>query len=252
MPPRTNASCAWRSPKRKKASATPAPIPPSARCSSTGGRVVARGHHRDAGQPHAEVACLQSAKSRSRKATVLFVTLEPCSTTGRTPPCTEAIIAAGIREVVVGAIDVNPRHAGRGLELLRAAGVKVRVGVLEQECIALNEAFNHWIQTKRPFVIAKCGMSLDGKLTRPPGEPPWITSAAAREHANRLRSKVDAILVGAETVRQDNPRLTVRAVDREATTVARRPHPLRGSCRNARIFSRIDSRSARWFFAIEN
>ncbi|MEP6821747.1 MAG: bifunctional diaminohydroxyphosphoribosylaminopyrimidine deaminase/5-amino-6-(5-phosphoribosylamino)uracil reductase RibD [Chthoniobacterales bacterium] len=176
------------------------------------GKIVARGHHEGAGQPHAEVTCLQSAKVPIRKGSVLYVTLEPCSTTGRTPPCTQAIIDAGIKEVVVGAVDVNPRHAGRGLELLRAAGIKVRVGILEHECIALNEAFNHWIQTKRPFVIAKCGMSLDGRLTRPDGESQWITSEAAREHANRMRSEVDAILVGAETVRQDNPRLTVRAV----------------------------------------
>ncbi|MEO5720205.1 MAG: bifunctional diaminohydroxyphosphoribosylaminopyrimidine deaminase/5-amino-6-(5-phosphoribosylamino)uracil reductase RibD [Chthoniobacterales bacterium] len=178
----------------------------------TGGTVVAQGHHQGAGQPHAEVACFESAKEPIQKSSVLYVTLEPCSTTGRTPPCTDAIIAAGVREVVVGAVDVNPRHAGRGVELLRAAGVKVHVGVLEHECIALNEAFNHWIQTKRPFVIAKCGMSLDGKLTRPPGEPTFLTGTAAREQANRLRKNVDAILVGAETVRQDNPRLTVRAV----------------------------------------
>ncbi len=175
------------------------------------GKVVARGHHEGAGKPHAEVTCLRSAETPVRKGSVLYVTLEPCSTTGRTPPCTQAIIAAGIKEVVVGAIDVNPRHGGRGLEVLRAAGIKVRVGILERECVALNEAFNHWIQTKRPFVIAKCGMSLDGRLTRPEGEPSWITSEAAREHANRFRSEVDAILVGAETVRRDNPRLTVRS-----------------------------------------
>ena len=100
-----------------------------------GGKIVARGHHQGAGQPHAEVACLAAAKGPMAKGAVLFVTLEPCSTTGRTPPCTEAIIAAGIREVVIGAIDVNPRHSGRGIELLRAAGVKVRVGILEQMCI---------------------------------------------------------------------------------------------------------------------
>lgn len=175
-------------------------------------RVIARGHHSEAGKPHAEVACLRAAKSPIPKDAVLFVTLEPCSTAGRTPPCVKAIIAAGIREVVVGAIDVNPRHSGRGLEMLRAAGVKIHTGVLEKECQILNEAFNHWIQTKRPFVIAKCGMSLDGKLTRPPGESQWITSAAARKRANQMRTQVDAILVGAETVRKDDPRLTVRAV----------------------------------------
>jgi diaminohydroxyphosphoribosylaminopyrimidine deaminase/5-amino-6-(5-phosphoribosylamino)uracil reductase len=107
---------------------------------------------------------------------------------------------------------VNPRHAGRGLRALEEAGVSVRSGVLADGCAAINEAFNKWIQTGRPFVIAKCGMSLDGRLTRPPGEERWLTSAAARAHAHRLRAEVDAILVGAETVRADNPRLTVRGV----------------------------------------
>ena len=176
------------------------------------GKIIARGHHRGAGQPHAEVACLRSINTPIPKTAVLYITLEPCSTTGRTPPCTEAIIAAGIRHVVIGAIDVNPRHRGRGIKMLRAAGVDVRSGIMEQECMALNEMFNHWIQTKRPFVIAKCGLSLDGKLTRPSDESQWITSAAARAHANCFRSQVDAILVGAETVRSDNPRLTVREV----------------------------------------
>ncbi|MEP6811213.1 MAG: bifunctional diaminohydroxyphosphoribosylaminopyrimidine deaminase/5-amino-6-(5-phosphoribosylamino)uracil reductase RibD, partial [Chthoniobacterales bacterium] len=153
-------------------------------------RVVARGHHRGAGQSHAEIACLQSSSRPVKKSDVLYVTLEPCSTTGRTPPCTEAIIEAGIREVVIGAIDLNPRHAGKGVKILGAAGIKVRVGVLEQQCRDLNETFNHWIQTQRPFVIAKCGMTLDGRLTRPPGESAWITSAASRRHANMFRREV--------------------------------------------------------------
>lgn len=142
----------------------------------------------------------------------MYVTLEPCSTTGRTGPCTEAIIGSGVKTVVIGAVDPNPRHAGRGIELLKAAGLNVRVNVLADACSALNKPFNKWIQTGRPYVIAKCGMSLDGRLTPPPGEERWITSTASRRHANRLRAQVDAILVGAETVRVDNPRLTVRAV----------------------------------------
>jgi diaminohydroxyphosphoribosylaminopyrimidine deaminase/5-amino-6-(5-phosphoribosylamino)uracil reductase len=112
--------------------------------------------------------------------------------------------------VVVGAIDPNPQHAGRGLQMLRDAGLDVRSGVLEEECTALNEAFNKWIRTKRPLVIAKCGMSIDGRLTRLLGEERWLTSAASRRHANRIRGEVDAILIGAETLRQDNPRLTAR------------------------------------------
>lgn len=173
-------------------------------------RIIARGHHRAAGLPHAEAVCIAASKGRAPRGTTLYVTLEPCSTTGRTPPCTQAIIAAGILRVVVGAIDVNPRHAGRGLALLQKAGIEVQSGVLAEECARLNETFNHWVLTRRPFVIAKCGMSLDGRLTRPPGESQWLTSAAARTHANRLRGEVDAILVGAETVRADNPRLTAR------------------------------------------
>ena len=176
------------------------------------GKVAARGHHREAGAPHAEIECLQDFGRRVPSRASLFVTLEPCSTTGRTGPCTEAIIAAGVKTVVVGAIDPNPRHAGRGVALLQDAGVTVRTGVLADECTALNHAFNKWITTGRPLVIAKCGMSLDGRLTTPPGEDRWITSPASRRHANRLRAAVDAILVGAETVRADNPRLTVRAL----------------------------------------
>jgi diaminohydroxyphosphoribosylaminopyrimidine deaminase/5-amino-6-(5-phosphoribosylamino)uracil reductase len=175
-------------------------------------QIIARGYHRAAGLPHAEVECLQNARGGVPKDATLYVTLEPCSTEGRTAACTAAILEAGIRNVVIGATDVNPRHTGNGMKVLEHAGVAVRSGVLANECAALNDAFEKWIQTKRPLVIAKCGMSLDGRLTRAPGEERWLTSAAARKHANRLRSEVDAILVGAETVRADNPRLTVREV----------------------------------------
>ena len=175
------------------------------------GRVVARGHHRRAGAPHAEIECLDSYGESISPDLILYVTLEPCSTTGRTPPCSEALIARGIRNVVIGAEDPNPAHSGRGIAFLRAAGIRVKAGVLEAECSGMNRAFNHWIRTKNPWVIAKCAMTLDGRLTRPPGEDRWITSPAARRHANRFRATVDAILVGAETARADDPRLTVRA-----------------------------------------
>ena len=178
-----------------------------------GGRIVARGFHRRAGLPHAEIEALRALqKPALAKGATIYVTLEPCSTHGRTPPCVEAIVAAGFRRVVIGTIDPNPAHAGRGVKLLRAAGIAVTTGVLEAECRALNAAFNHWIVTKMPLVIAKAGMSLDGRLTRPPGEGQWLTNAAARADAHRLRAQVDAILIGAETLRQDNPRLTVRGV----------------------------------------
>ena len=175
------------------------------------GRIVARGHHKCAGLPHAELECLRSFKKPIPRNSILYVTLEPCSTTGRTGPCTDEIVEAGVRRIVIGATDPNPRHAGRGIEVLKNAGLDVRAGVLADECSALNEAFDKWIRTQRPFVIAKCGMTLDGRLSAPPGETRWITSAASRRHARQLRAEVDAILIGAETLRTDNPRLTVRS-----------------------------------------
>src|ERR1044072_3458612 len=174
-------------------------------------KIVAKGHHKRAGGPHAELECLRQVKNPVPKNAILYVTLEPCSTRGKTGPCTDAIVAAGVRRIVIGAVDPNPRHAGRGIEQLRKAGLEVRSGVLAGECSALNEAFNKWIQTRRPFVIAKCGMSLDGRLSAPPREPQWITSLPSRRHARQLRGQVDAILIGAGTLRTDDPRLTVRA-----------------------------------------
>lgn len=175
-------------------------------------RIVARGYHRRAGEPHAEVECLQTLRSRPPANATLYVTLEPCSTIGRTGACTDAIIGAGIRNVVIGALDPNLQHCGSGIDILRAAGIAVRSGVLADECSALNEPFNKWIVTGKPFVVAKCGMSLDGRLTRPSREGRWLTGSAARQHAHRLRANVDAIVVGAETIRSDNPRLTVRGI----------------------------------------
>jgi diaminohydroxyphosphoribosylaminopyrimidine deaminase/5-amino-6-(5-phosphoribosylamino)uracil reductase len=175
-------------------------------------RIVAKGHHRKAGCAHAEIDCLRDFGAPIPAHATLYVTLEPCSTAGRTAACTDAIIKTGVRNVVIGATDPNPRHSGGGIVELRNAGVRVRDGILAEECTRLNEAFNKWIVTGQPFVIAKCGMSLDGRLTRPPGESQWITGREARRDAHELRARVDAVLVGAETVRADNPRLTVRGV----------------------------------------
>src|SRR6266545_3588863 len=177
-------------------------------------RIVAKGHHREAGRDHAEIECLRDFGAPVPARATLYVTLEPCSTAGRTAPCTDAILSAGVKNVVVGTTDVNPRHSGKGIVQLRNAGVNVREGILTDECAQINEAFNEWIVTGRPFVIAKCGMSLDGRLTQSPVEPRWITGPSARRHARELRARVDAVLVGAETVRADNPRLTVRGTPR--------------------------------------
>ncbi|MBL9117547.1 MAG: bifunctional diaminohydroxyphosphoribosylaminopyrimidine deaminase/5-amino-6-(5-phosphoribosylamino)uracil reductase RibD [Verrucomicrobiaceae bacterium] len=177
------------------------------------GEVIGKGWHRRAGEPHAEIEALRDANERSPNAVLgatIYVTLEPCSTHGRTPPCTEAILAAGLARVVYGASDPNPGHCGRADDLLRARGVQVASGVLQKECEKLIQPFAKWITTGLPYVIAKAGLSLDGKITRPTGEPQWITSEQARAHAQTTRRQVDAILVGAETVRKDNPRLTLR------------------------------------------
>ena len=172
-------------------------------------RIIARGFHRKAGVEHAEINCLR--KVRDVRDAVLYVTLEPCSTHGRTPPCVDYIISRGIERVVIGVRDSNPRHHELGIAALRAAGVEVTTSVLENECGQLNESYNKWIVTGEPFVIAKCAMSLDGRLTRPANESRWLSSPGARQHAKQFRAQLDAILVGAETIRRDNPLLTTRA-----------------------------------------
>jgi diaminohydroxyphosphoribosylaminopyrimidine deaminase/5-amino-6-(5-phosphoribosylamino)uracil reductase len=178
---------------------------------SARGKLLASGWHRAAGCPHAEIEAIRRlARPSLARGATLFVTLEPCSTHGRTPPCVDAIIAAGFARVAAGAVDPNPRHAGRGLRLLRKAGIDAASGILAEECAALNRAFNRWIVTGLPLVIAKCALSLDGRITRRPGEGQWLTGERARADAHRLRAQVDAILIGAGTLRADNPRLTVR------------------------------------------
>jgi len=171
------------------------------------GRIVARGWHRAAGKPHAEIEALRAV--RNARGATLYVTLEPCSTHGRTPPCTEAIFAAGIARVCYGARDPNPRHAGRADRILAAAGVAVTGGVLEEECAEINRAWNKWIATGLPYVVAKVAMPLDGRIGSPP-EGRWISNERSRADAMKFRAGMQAILVGGETVRIDDPQLTVR------------------------------------------
>jgi diaminohydroxyphosphoribosylaminopyrimidine deaminase/5-amino-6-(5-phosphoribosylamino)uracil reductase len=180
------------------------------------GKIIGRGWHRQAGLPHAEIEALCDAQKHGRgvKGATLFVTLEPCSTHGRTPPCTEAIIAAGIKRVVVGAQDPNPRHAGKGFAILKRSGIQVvRCDQkILTECEHLNEAFDHWIVHRTPFVTVKAAMTLDGKIATASGESKWITSEESREHAMELRRGADAVLVGVNTILADDPSLTVRRV----------------------------------------
>jgi len=187
-----------------------------------GGRVIGQGWHHQAGQPHAEIEALHDARRRKndpRNAT-LYVTLEPCCTHGRTPPCTEAIIHAGIRTVVVGATDPNPQHCGKAFSILKRAGITVRHGVLRQECERLNESFNHWIVHGTPWVIVKAAMTLDGKIATAAGESKWITSPQSRAYATRLRLGADAILVGINTILADDPALTFRPVNMRSSQTA--------------------------------
>jgi diaminohydroxyphosphoribosylaminopyrimidine deaminase/5-amino-6-(5-phosphoribosylamino)uracil reductase len=174
-----------------------------------GGKIVGRGYHRFAGGDHAEIAALKQAGVKARGAT-LYITLEPCCHQGRTPPCARALIRAGIKEVVAGARDPNPKVAGRGLRQLRRAGVGVRVGLLEAQCHELIEAFTKFITKGLPFVILKLAATLDGKIATAAGDARWISSAQSRDSVHRLRNEVDALLVGSATVRADDPQLTCR------------------------------------------
>ena len=176
------------------------------------GGIIGQGWHRRAGHPHAEIEALRDAQRRERsvRGATLYVTLEPCSTHGRTPPCTEAILAAGIQRVVVAASDPNPAHQGRGLALLERAGIEVNVGLLADEANETNEAFRHWIVHGTPWVTVKAGMSLDGKIATVRGESRWITSEKSRVLGMKMRAGTDAIIVGVNTVLADDPSLTVR------------------------------------------
>ena len=174
------------------------------------GEIVAEGFHAKAGEPHAEIMALRALGRKPEPDATLYVTLEPCCTHGRTPPCTAAIIAAGIKRVVVGANDPNPQHAGRGFEVLRAAGVEVEVGVLGEECADLNLIFNHWIVRNSPLVAAKIATTIDGRIACRTGESKWITGELARADVMRWRRLFPAIAVGAGTVASDDPQLTAR------------------------------------------
>jgi diaminohydroxyphosphoribosylaminopyrimidine deaminase/5-amino-6-(5-phosphoribosylamino)uracil reductase len=190
-----------------------------------GGRVLARGYHHRAGEAHGEMDALGKLGFRAPGAT-LYVTLEPCNHDGRTGPCAPAVLRAGVRRVVVGCRDPNPRVKGGGLTLLRRGGVTVECGCLAAECQALNRPFFQWVTTGRPLVTLKVAATLDGFIapaTPPVGEVQWVTGPAARRVAHELRADHDAILVGAGTVLADDPQLTVRGIPGAAPTTSDRP-----------------------------
>ncbi|UCZ54703.1 bifunctional diaminohydroxyphosphoribosylaminopyrimidine deaminase/5-amino-6-(5-phosphoribosylamino)uracil reductase RibD [Bacillus shivajii] len=175
-------------------------------------QVVGMGAHLKAGENHAERNAIEMAKEKCRGATI-YVTLEPCSHHGRTPPCADAIIEAGIRKVVVASVDPNPKVAGSGIQKLREANIEVETNMMKEEADAINKVFFHYIQTKKPFVTLKSATSLDGKIATNTGESQWITGEEARYDVHNLRHEHDSILVGVNTVLVDNPSLTTRLSD---------------------------------------
>ncbi len=200
------------------------------------GKIIAEGYHKKAGTPHAEVIAIDRAGEKARGA-ALYVSLEPCCHKDkRTPPCTQKIISAGIRKVVIAMKDPNPKVSGRGVEELERAGIRVVSGILEQKARQLNEYYIKHITTGMPFVILKVAMTLDGKIATPEGESRWITGEAARKMVHRLRGSVDAVLTAVGTVRADDPSLTCRAPGgRDPLRVIIDPHLETGV--SARVFS---------------
>jgi diaminohydroxyphosphoribosylaminopyrimidine deaminase/5-amino-6-(5-phosphoribosylamino)uracil reductase len=178
------------------------------------GKIIASGYHKRAGDNHAEVEALAKIGGKAVRDDVLYVTLEPCNHYGKTPPCTEAILKSGLKKVVVGMRDPNPKVSGGGYEFLTEKGIEIESGILESECRQLNEAFLKFATTGRPFVVAKSALTMDGWTATSTGHSQWITNERSRQFVHRLRDRVDAVMVGAGTVVSDDPQLTTRLKNR--------------------------------------
>ncbi|HSP88218.1 MAG TPA: bifunctional diaminohydroxyphosphoribosylaminopyrimidine deaminase/5-amino-6-(5-phosphoribosylamino)uracil reductase RibD, partial [Ignavibacteriaceae bacterium] len=175
-------------------------------------RILGAGFHEKFGGKHAEVNAIEKAGSNVEGA-ILFTNLEPCSHFGKTPPCVDLIISSKIKKVVIGTLDMNPKISGKGVKKLKAAGIEVKVGVLENECISLNKFFFKYITKKLPYITLKTAQTIDGKIADKAGESSWISSVPSRKYVHSLRAKYDAVLVGAGTVEKDDPKLTVRLAE---------------------------------------
>lgn len=207
-----------------KASGKTSPNPLVGSVVVQGNTIVGEGFHRGVGQPHAEVFALREAGENAKGATI-YVNLEPCNHYGRTPPCTEALIAAGVSKVITGMVDPDPRVSGGGIARLRDAGCEVIVGVEEEACRQLNEAFIHRSLYQLPFGILKYAMTLDGKIAATSGHSAWVTTKASRHKVHQLRSACDGVIIGGNTVRRDNPQLTTHGVgDRNPLRVVMTRH----------------------------
>jgi diaminohydroxyphosphoribosylaminopyrimidine deaminase/5-amino-6-(5-phosphoribosylamino)uracil reductase len=207
MPPRQYMECALS--LARLAMGYTSPNPAVGAVVVKDGLAVGMGYTQPAGSEHAEVMALRQAGDKAQGAT-MYVTLEPCSHYGRTPPCTQAIINAGISEVYIALLDPNPVVSGRGVARLNEGGIKTHIGIYQQEASEINEAYIKHITTGLPFVVAKFAMSLDGKIATKTGDSKWITKEEARKYAHALRYTVDAIMVGVNTIVADNPRLTAK------------------------------------------
>ena len=204
----------------KKAKGRTSPNPMVGAIVVKNGKIVGEGYHKGAGRAHAEIEAIKSAGSKAHGAE-MFVTLEPCCHFGKTPPCVDAIILAGLKKVYIGTIDPNKLVLKKGVNILRKKGIIVEVGVLKKECDYLNESFAKFIRTGKPFVIMKSGISLDGKIATSSGESNWITCEKSRRLVHKVRREVDAILIGSGTVLKDDPKLTARLKTRKLKSPAR-------------------------------
>ena len=200
----------------KKGELTCAPNPMVGAVIMRGNKIIGEGYHQTAGEDHAEIRAIKDAKKKGHdiKGATIYVTLEPCSTYGKTPPCTDALIKNQLGEVKIGTLDPNPAHRGRAVEILKKAGIKVSVENIE-ECRDLNEAFNFRMEKGRPFVHLKWAMSADGKIACESGESKWISGIKSRQEAHKLRARYNAVLVGSKTVENDDPSLSIRLAKSE-------------------------------------
>ena len=188
-------------------------------------KIIGRGYHQKAGENHAEINAIEDVKDGNCRGCSIYITLEPCSSYGKTPPCVDRIIKEGFSHVIIGCLDPNPQHAGKAVKILKDANIEVTLDVEKEKCLQLNEGFFYWITTGKPFVLLKMAMTLDGKIATKNGHSKWITSEVARMRVQELRKWADGIMIGGETAKKDKPSLTIR--DLSGNILSNYPQPTR-------------------------